>query len=70
MPKWSKHYGINNNASIHLVRLTDNPDSSTDNLMTTIFRLKLNNLAPFEKTRKTPGDSEKALGLTCVRRHK
>ena len=28
----------------------DNPDSSADNLMTSIFRLKFNNLAPFEKT--------------------
>ena len=41
---------LNKNALIHLVRLIDNPDSFADNLMTSIFRLKLNNLAPFEKT--------------------
>ena len=65
MPKWSKDYVIrknrsrdikntlitlNKNALIHLARLIDNPDSFADNLMTSIFRLKLNNLAPFEKT--------------------
>ena len=33
-----------------LARLIDNPDSFADNLMTSIFRLKLNNVAPFEKT--------------------
>ena len=31
-------------------RLIDNPDSFADNLMTSIFRLKFNNLTPFEKT--------------------
>ena len=65
MPKWSKDYEIkknkscdlkktlitlNKNALIHLARLIDNPDSFADNLMTSIFRLKFNNLAPFEKT--------------------
>ena len=64
MPKWSKDYEIkknkscdlkktlitlNKNALIHLARLIDNPDSFADNLMTSIFRLKFNNLAPFEK---------------------
>ena len=28
----------------------DNPDNFAHNLMTGIFRLKFNNLAPFEKT--------------------
>ena len=37
------------NALIHLARLIDNPDSFADNLMTSILRLKFNNLAPFEK---------------------
>ena len=41
---------LNENALIHLARLNDNPDSFADNLMTTIFRLKFNNTAPFEKT--------------------
>ena len=41
---------LKKNALILLARLTDNPDSFADNLMTSIFRLKLNNLAPFEKT--------------------
>ena len=41
---------LNKNALIHLARLIDNPDGCADNLMTSIFRLKLNNLAPFEKT--------------------
>ena len=65
MPKWSKDYEIRKNRSrdlqntlvtldknalIHLARLIDNPDSLADNLMTSIFRLKFNNLAPFEKT--------------------
>ena len=65
MPKWSKYYEIrknrlrdlqntlitlNKNALIHLARLIDNPDSFADNLMTSILRLKFNNLAPFEKT--------------------
>ena len=47
---------LNKNALIHLARLNDNPDSFADNpdsfadnLMTSIFRLKFNNLAPFEK---------------------
>ena len=38
------------NALIHMERLIDNPDSFADNLMTSIFRLKFNNLTPFEKT--------------------
>ena len=38
------------NALIHLARLIDNPDSFADNLMTSIFRLKLNNVALSEKT--------------------
>ena len=65
MPKWSKGYEIgknrsrdlqntvitvNKNALIHLARLIDNPDSFADNLMTSIFTLTFNNLAPFEKT--------------------
>ena len=65
MPKWSKDYEIrknrsrdlqntvitlNINALIRLARLIDNPDSFADNLMTSIFTLKFNNLAPFEKT--------------------
>ena len=65
MPKWSKDYEIrknrsrdlqstvitlNTNALIHLARLIDNPDSFADNLMTSIFTLKFNNLALFEKT--------------------
>ena len=53
MPKWSKDYEIKKHRSralIHLARLIDNPDSFADNLMTSIFRLKFNNLAPFEKT--------------------
>ena len=59
MAKWSKDYEIkknksgdlwNKNALIHLARLIGNPDSFADNLMTNIFRLKFNNLAPFEKT--------------------
>ena len=65
MPKWSKDYEIkknksrdlkktlitlNKNALIHLARLIDNSDSFADNLMTSIFRLKFKNLAPFEKT--------------------
>ena len=41
---------MNKNALIHLARLIDNPDSLADNMMTSIFRLKFNNLAPFEKT--------------------
>ena len=35
---------------MHFARLIDNPDSFADNLMTSIFRLKFNDLAPFEKT--------------------
>ena len=35
---------------MHVARLIDNPDSFADNLMTSIFRLKFNDLAPFEKT--------------------
>ena len=65
MPKWSKDYEIkknkscdlkktlitlNKNALIHLARLIDYSDSFADNLMTSIFRLKFKNLAPFEKT--------------------
>ena len=64
MPKWSKDYEIkknrsrdlkktlitlNKNALIHIARLTDNPDSFADNLMTNIFRLKFNKLVPFEE---------------------
>ena len=41
---------LNKNALIHLARLIDNPNSLADNLMTSIFRLMFNNLAPFEKT--------------------
>ena len=33
-----------------LARLVDKPDSLGDNMMTSIFRLKFNNLARFEKT--------------------
>ena len=40
---------LNKNALIHLARLTDNPNTFADNLMTSTFRLKFNNLAPFEK---------------------
>ena len=40
---------LNKNALIHLARLIDNPDSFADNLMTSIFRLTFNDLAPFEK---------------------
>ena len=35
----------------NLARLIDNPDSFADNLMTNIFRLMFNKLAPFEKNR-------------------
>ena len=41
---------LNKNALIRLARLIDNPNSLADNLMTSIFRLMFNNLAPFEKT--------------------
>ena len=50
---------LNKNALIDHARLIDNPDSLADNLMTSIFRLKINSLAqgsinsclaPFEKT--------------------
>ena len=41
---------LNKNALIHLARLLDNPDSVADNSMTSIFKLKFNSLAPFEKT--------------------
>ena len=41
---------LNKNAFIHLARLIDNPDSFADNLMTSIFWLKFNNLPPLEKT--------------------
>ena len=37
-------------ALIHLTRPIDIVDSLADNLMTSIFRLRFNNLAPFEKT--------------------
>ena len=40
---------LNKNALIHHARLIDNPDSFADNLMTSIFRLKFNNLVPFDK---------------------
>ena len=65
MPKWSKDYEIrknrsrvlqntvitlNKNALIHLAKVIDNTDSFAVNLMTSIFRLKLNNVTPFEKT--------------------
>ena len=43
-------YRHDKNALIHLARLTDNADSFVDNLMTSMFRLKLNNVAQFEKT--------------------
>ena len=38
------------NALIHLARPIDIVDSLADNLMTSIFRLRFNNYAPFEKT--------------------
>ena len=38
------------NTLIHLARPIDIVDSLADNLMTSIFRLRFNNLAPFEKT--------------------
>ena len=41
---------LNKNALIHPARLIDNPDSLADNLMTSIFSLKFNSLAPFEET--------------------
>ena len=42
---------FNKNVLIHPARLIDNPDCLVDNLMTSIFSLKFNSLAPFEKTR-------------------
>ena len=62
MPKWSKDYEIKKTgwktghvtykrlALIHLVRLIHILDSLADNLMTSIFKLRFNNLAQFEKT--------------------
>ena len=41
---------FNKNVLIHPARLIDNPDCLVDNLMTSIFSLKFNSLAPFEKT--------------------
>ena len=41
---------LNKNALIHPARLIDNPDSLADNLMTNIFSLQFNSLAPFEET--------------------
>ena len=41
---------LNKSALMHLARLIDNPAFFADNLMTSIFRLKFNSLAPFEKT--------------------
>ena len=64
MPKWSNDYAIkinrsrdllktvitlNKNALIHPARLIDNPESLANDLMTSIFSLKFNSLAPFEK---------------------
>ena len=34
---------------MHFARLIDNPDSFADNLMTSIFRLKFNDLARLRK---------------------
>ena len=41
---------LNKNVLIHHARLIDNPDSLADNLMTSIFNLRFNSLAPFQKT--------------------
>ena len=41
---------LNKNTFIKPARLIDNPDSWADNLITSIFNLKFNSLAPFEKT--------------------
>ena len=41
---------LNKNALIHLAKVIDNTDSFAVNLMTSVFRLKLNNVTPFEKT--------------------
>ena len=40
---------LNKNTFINPARPIDNPDSLADNLMTSLFSLKFNSLAPFEK---------------------
>ena len=49
---------FNKNVLIHPARLIDNPDCLVDNLMTSIFSLKFNRLAPFEKTDFVPSWSK------------
>ena len=49
---------LNKNTFINPARLIDNPDSLADNLMTSIFSLKFNSLAPFEKTDFVPSWSK------------